>query len=346
MTVKHQLLGTIVVILLVATFGISIISITAIENVFTLYSETPNIAYAQIVSKRILHKTILGLIGFIVLIATLTIPLGLYFIKRITAPYLIILEEFSQLASNRFQLSKTHQLTQAEQTLLNDYVITLRHDVEKLRELEKVASFKDGARMLLHELKNPLTPLKLSIDTLMFNDTTPSKTVRRIHLSLQEIEHILESFKTLVSIEFREKKPIPFNTFLSETLLLQQGQTILIKNHCKETSIIFSEPTLLRQILNNLINNGLEHNHDEFHIEIEPCTNHLKINCITPNATIPEDINPFKIKTSTKGTNRGFGLYICKKIADYLDHNLILSSRENPVIFSIEVPYYDSTINS
>ncbi len=42
------------------------------------------------------------------------------------------------------------------------YTDTLVKDFEIVKDYEKSAAWKDGARLLLHETKNPLTPLKLS----------------------------------------------------------------------------------------------------------------------------------------------------------------------------------------
>jgi two-component system, NtrC family, nitrogen regulation sensor histidine kinase NtrY len=346
MKVKHQLIVAVTGIIIIAAIGISVIAITSIQDVYKLYSDSSNILYAQIVSNRLLLKTVIGLLTVVILISAITIPFGLYYVRRITNPYLRIIEEFSQLASNRFKLRSTPELSEAEQTLLQSYVSTLQEDVLRLKELEKVESFKEGASMLLHELKNPLTPLKLSIETLLCQYNGENKTINRLHLSLLEVESILETFRTLVSIEFKEKKPLQFNSFFDDFLSLRDGSMFKIESNYDETCTIFSEPTLFRQILHNLINNGLDHGKDAFKISIKQSETDLVIECITPEASIPNSINPFKIKSSTKGNNRGYGLYICKKISDYLEHPLHLTSRENPVIFTIEVPLYDSNTNT
>jgi two-component system, NtrC family, nitrogen regulation sensor histidine kinase NtrY len=212
-------------------------------------------------------------------------------------------------------------------------------DLKNLKEYEKVKSWKDGARMLMHELKNPLTPLKLSSQSLTLDCKDPQligEDIAMILSSVKDIEKILSYFKELVNIEFGPLTMFDLINHIRELIARLQQNTAFPCTLPGESRpfTVFSEPTLVTMVLTNLINNGLTENKTEFYVDITEKNDLMTVRCITPHARIGDPAKIFSLGYSTKGKDRGFGLFLCKKISDYLDLNLQCDQDNGSVVFS------------
>jgi two-component system nitrogen regulation sensor histidine kinase NtrY len=290
---------------------------------------------------RILEKMIVTLVFFIILVIILSIPIGIFLAKLISKTYINIFKNLTDAAQERLKLDKNITIGDNERIILEKYISVLISDQAKLLDYEKVKSWKDGARLLMHELKNPLTPLKLAVQSLLINDTDSSQKndhVAAISTSLNDMESIIQKFKEFVNIEFGKKEEFDLLPLMDEILfqVYQSGNDLKIeKNIFSKTIIILSEKILLKMLFINLINNGMEANPKEFYISAEEKQDAVWINFITPNKKIKDPRQIYRLGYSEKGKQRGFGLFLCKQISDYLDLNIQYENKNNSVIFDI-----------
>jgi nitrogen fixation/metabolism regulation signal transduction histidine kinase len=161
------------------------------------------------------------------------------------------------------------------------YVLVLENATELLRA-QKQSAWKEVARRVAHEIKNPLTPISLSaeqihrhINRLANNvadrsvDSTselPSIAVIRrcsevITSSVESMRSLVDQFAALAEFPTARPKPADLNTIVENSLALFAGrmQTIqIVRKMSPDLPLVLADPEALKRALGNLIDNAAE----------------------------------------------------------------------------------------
>lgn len=321
----------------------SIVSLKYLGDVYRLIVNAPNHGLVAAMADRIFIKAALSYGLIILCFILLSIPVSIWFSKAVSRPYFEIIKGLYDRACDRLKVDPRVNLQKNERVILQQYVDVLQADFTKLQDYEKIKSWKNGARLLMHELKNPLTPLKLSAQRLLLQEDKPDtdkSDITRIINSIKDIENILRYFKDLVNVEFGRKELLDIVPLFQE--LMDECGTIFPglqwKGGFSRQSIqITAEPTLLKMLFMNLIRNGMEQNSRDFYMTAGDSGGHIFFEFITPGVVIKETDRLFGFAYSTKGTQRGYGLFLCKMIADYLSFSLSVENKPQGLVFAIGI---------
>ncbi len=227
----------------------------------------------------------------------------------------------------------------------NLMIIRLKNQQEKLIINERHEAWENLARKLAHEIKNPLTPIQLTIDRIKNKFTNQierndqdnfQENLKIINNQIKQIENLVNEFSDFA----RMPKPILKNNdlikLLSENIKLlsqiDKSIKISLKNYTSEIFLLCDKEQLNR-VFFNLIKNSIEsiqqkaENNDNFDkkilVEISKQNNHITINIVDNG--IGFNISKNKIKDilnpyfTTKKNGTGLGLSIVNKIIN--DHN-------------------------
>ena len=226
----------------------------------------------------------------------------------------------------------------------NSMISRLKNQQEKLVISERYEAWGSLARKLAHEIKNPLTPIQLTIDRLKnkYSDQMSDNDQKNFKENLKIINNQIKQIENLVN-EFsdfaRMPKPILKNNNLIKILneniklLSQVDKSIkltLIKSN--DEIILKCDKEQIARVFFNLIKNSIESiqqkvekNPDfkkKISIEISENNHHIKFILIDngigfkENNNIKEILNPY---FTTKKNGTGLGLAIVNKIIN--DHN-------------------------
>ena len=221
----------------------------------------------------------------------------------------------------------------------------LKNQQEKLIINERHEAWGSLARKLAHEIKNPLTPIQLTIDRLktkyvnQLNDNDQSNfkdNLKIINNQIKQIEKLVNEFSDFA----RMPKPI-FNknnlsTLLNENIKLLQeldNSIEIIFHNSQEKIILDSDKEQLSRVFFNLIKNSIESIHQNIEkdsksnkkitIELNDYDDHISLVVIDSgigfknlSTNIKEILNPYY---TTKKNGTGLGLSIVNKIIN--DHN-------------------------
>jgi two-component system nitrogen regulation sensor histidine kinase NtrY len=157
------------------------------------------------------------------------------------------------------------------------YVLVLENATELLRA-QKQSAWKEVARRVAHEIKNPLTPISLSaeqirrhIDRLAgvlaeHNIDSPSAPVIRrcsevITSSVESMRSLVDQFGALAEFPTAQPRPADLNTIVENSLALFAGrlQNIhIVCNLSPNLPLVMADPEALKRALGNLIDNAAE----------------------------------------------------------------------------------------
>jgi two-component system, NtrC family, nitrogen regulation sensor histidine kinase NtrY len=161
------------------------------------------------------------------------------------------------------------------------YVLVLENATELLRA-QKQSAWKEVARRVAHEIKNPLTPISLSaeqihrhIDRLSKALAAPASDgatepasigiIRRcsevITGSVESMRGLVDQFAALAEFPTAQPKPADLNTIIENSLALFAGrmQNIrIVRQMSPDLPLVMADPEALKRALGNLIDNAAE----------------------------------------------------------------------------------------
>jgi two-component system nitrogen regulation sensor histidine kinase NtrY len=220
------------------------------------------------------------------------------------------------------------------------YVLVMENATELLRA-QKQSAWKEVARRVAHEIKNPLTPISLNaelinrhvgrLSTLLTEHSIDSPSPAVIQRSSAVISSAVETMRALVDqfsalAEFPSARPRPadLNAIVETALALfagRLGNISVVRDLAPNLPLVMADPEALKRALSNLIDNAAEAmQHSllrELHIRsrsVGPATVELTIADTGPGLTDDMRDRLFLPYFSTKQRGTGLGLAIAAKI--------------------------------
>lgn len=161
--------------------------------------------------------------------------------------------------------------------VVRGYVVVLE-DATELLQAQKQSAWKEVARRVAHEIKNPLTPISLSAEQIhrhverlcaKLAETqiiSPSTDVIRrcsevITASVESMRSLVDQFAALAEFPTARPRPADLNTIVENSLAMFAGrmQNIrLIRRMGKTLPLVMADPEALKRALGNLIDNAAE----------------------------------------------------------------------------------------
>ncbi|MBI3658089.1 MAG: HAMP domain-containing protein [Acidobacteria bacterium] len=221
----------------------------------------------RLLRKMTMSSTIAAAIG--ILSALL---LSILFALRVTRPVKELSRAVRSVALGN--LDQTIGVTSHDEigmlgAAFNKMALDLKDNREKLIQIERVAAWREMARRLAHELKNPLFPIQVSVETMIKAEQRTSTEFSTIFAEgTQTILEEVESLKSIIK-EFSEFARMPkpvfgptsVNQVVKQTLLLfnPQLRTIrLIMDLDDHLPLIMADKDQLGRLIKNLVSNALE----------------------------------------------------------------------------------------
>ncbi|TSA20141.1 MAG: HAMP domain-containing protein [Betaproteobacteria bacterium] len=206
-------------------------------------------------------------------------------------------------------------------------------DITHLLRAQKEAAWGEVARRLAHEVKNPLTPIQLSIEQLQarLEDSLEPKHQAMLNRATAAIVQQVDAIRTLVD-EFSRYARIPtpvihrvdINNLVREVMALYTGVGVSV-DLAEDLPAVGADRSLLNRVLVNLIKNALEaveHEDDKQVVVRTSRVENMACLCVEDNGPgfgERQMAHLFEPYATTKPRGSGLGLPIVKRIID--DHH-------------------------
>ncbi len=237
---------------------------------------------------------------------------------------------------------------------------SLTKSLEKEKEVNDLKS--RFVSMASHEFRTPLSTILSSISLLAKYETTEEqpkrdKHIDRIKSSVKTLTDILNEFLSLGKIE-EGKVEVNFESFdlnlfiqgvINEmNVLLKNGQVLTYNNNNnKEVTTCYSDASILKHVLINLVSNAIKFSPENKEIKIETSLlgDSIQIKVIDQGIGIPDQDQIHLFERFFRATNvtniqgTGLGLHIIGRYIELLNGKISYQSQlENGSIFCIELP--------
>lgn len=226
----------------------------------------------------------------------------------------------------------------------------LKQNQVQLAETEREAAWKQMARQVAHEIKNPLTPMKLAVQQLIAarKDDSPKfpmifdKVTEMVINQIEILKNIASEFSAFARMPRINVEPVKVYETLEHAAGLFIEEKVKIKIVIDDkSSVIDSDKDQLQRTLVNLIRNAIQAGADRLSLASVVKENICEISVTDNGKGIPEDIagRIFEENFTTKMSGMGLGLSMARRFIESLHGKIyVAETSPNGSTIKIELP--------
>jgi signal transduction histidine kinase len=281
--------------------------------------------------------------GVYALVLVVLIILGFVLAHRLSRPLRELTMASREVARGNLEVQVTPTTTDEIGELMksfNDMVRELRVSREQIVRAERESAWKEMAKQVAHEIKNPLTPMKLSVQHLRraFHDQAPDfpalleRITQTVIEQIDALSRIASEFSNFARMPERTYERVDVHLLLRETInLFREIRGVEFRTKFSDTSpVIVADRSELQRVFINLIRNSVQAMEQGGTITIETSVQSQR--CIIALTDTGPGIPPslqhkvFEPNFSTKTDGTGLGLAISRRIIEDLNGTIQLTS--------------------
>ena len=301
--------------------------------------------------------TVINLNAFILLIAGL---IALFITNRITRSFSIISDKMKEVNLGRLNEEIVWNRKDEIGDLVKEYnkmVAKLEESAEALAKTEREGAWREMARQVAHEIKNPLTPMKLSIQYLQKSITNNHPNVKELssnvaHTLVEQIDHlskIAADFSQFANISTPNIEKFDLHEVIrSLKELYRSDENIEFTwRPVRQRLIIRADKTQMNRLFTNLFGNAVEacvDNACRIEVTEEIYDGVVRISIRDNGEGIPPEMQSriFTPNFTTKSSGTGLGLAMCKGIVEQVKGKIWFDTKAGEgTTFHVEIPLAD-----
>jgi signal transduction histidine kinase len=291
---------------------------------------------------------LVAIINVFMLLLAISIVLAIFISNWLTAPLRLLQENFANIRFGKYNQQISYDKEDEIGALVKDYnqkLIELEYTAQQLAQSERESAWREMAKQVAHEIKNPLTPMKLSVQQLLRvydpNDPNSEKKLQKVAGSIIEqidaLTNIANEFSNFAKMPKPDEVTLDLIPLLENVIeVFRQDNSCKIELSTTEKSILIkADKDQMVRTFNNLINNAIQAipENREGNVQIILSKENGKIHIeLKDNGTgIPEGMRSkiFVPYFTTKSTGTGLGLAMVKQIIENHRGTIDFDSVEN-----------------
>ena len=234
----------------------------------------------------------------------------------------------------------------------NNMIDALEESAQKLASSEREQAWREMAKQVAHEVKNPLTPMRLSVQSFqrMFDPKDPEihKKVDEYSKTLiQQIDtmsKIAEAFSNFAKMPAQNLEQLDIVEVVERALEIFPSENIKFSATSSEI-IATADKDQINRIVNNLVKNAIqsvpENKIPDIEVELSEKDEHVYIKVIDNGSGIDDTISQkiFEPKFTTKTSGMGLGLPMIKNIIETYNGSISYDkTKEEGTVFVVSFP--------
>jgi signal transduction histidine kinase len=328
------------------------------RNELLAYLNIPYFRMQSVLAAEI-SNLIVAIVNFSLLMILATMSLGVFISDRITSPIRMLGNVLSSVRLGKRSERLNYTADDEIGDLVRQYntmVEELEESARKLSASEREFAWREMARQIAHEIKNPLTPMKLNIQQLekSWKDTKPGFEKKLEKFTKNQIEYIdtLSAIATAFSSFARLPRANPVQIDLLEQIktsleLFKNSGNVTFRISCQSTSKIgiYADREHLNSVFSNLIKNSIQaippDRQGLIRIGLRVAGDMVTVTVSDNGTGIPEEVRErlFTPYFTTKSSGTGLGLSIVKRFVEGMGGEISFDSdREYGTTFTLVLP--------
>jgi two-component system, NtrC family, nitrogen regulation sensor histidine kinase NtrY len=286
------------------------------------------------------------LFGIYALVILSVVLAGTVVANKMSRPIELLTDATNRVAGGELDVKLEYRGDNEIGNLMRSFTVMtrrLKENREELARVERELAWREMARQVAHEIRNPLTPMKLSIQQLRQErkdnakdfDKTFDATTRMLLQQIETLSRIASEFSRFARMPVSKPETVDINGILKRAIALfsQKTDVDFQLNFDDTIPVIDADGEELQRAFVNLIRNGVQAMPEGGTLSIE--TSHedgtITISITDTGTGIPPEVRLrlFEPNFSTKTDGMGLGLAIVKKTIQELKGSIEIHSTEN-----------------
>lgn len=303
-----------------------------------------------------LHDFLMKLGEVYLFMLLLAILMSYFLSKYITKSLKIVSEKIIETRlDKRNQKIEIENVSEEIYTLVSAYnsmIDELEESAVKLATGEREQAWREMAKQVAHEIKNPLTPMRLTVQSFQRNfDPKDPNVIMKLNEYSETIIHQIDTMSAIASAFSNfAKMPAQQNEILNVPKTVKLALDIFNENYIefsseKEEILAKFDRTQLIRVITNLVKNATQALQDvenpKILVEVEEGQEAVKVSVQDNGVGISEENKEkvFEPKFTTKSSGMGLGLAMVKNIVETYGGSINFTSTKNKgTIFTVRFP--------
>ncbi|MBN1158922.1 MAG: GHKL domain-containing protein [Bacteroidales bacterium] len=303
---------------------------------------------------------IVAMVNVFVLLLLLTFIVTIFISNQIVLPLKLIQQKFGEIKLGKMSEEISYEKRDEIAGLVNEYnrmVRELVKSVEKLSRSERESAWREMAKQIAHEIKNPLTPMKLSVQHLQRTwkdnkenfDEYLEKFTKTLIEQIDNLSFIASEFSNFAKMPKASSTNISLVKAIRSALsLFSNTENVDIEFQPEKDDVrVYADQEQLARAFINLIKNAIqaipENQKGRIEIKMEVKGSTAIVSIKDNGKGMSEEIQQklFTHSFTTKSSGMGLGLSITKNIIESFQGNITFKTEVNVgTTFIVELPVY------
>lgn len=322
------------------------------KRIITLSSSKSNVLYRFEYKVERIPSMLLWMVNLFFILAVLLLLLILLFVRRqIISPF----HQMEDMADALRHRDFTYELPQRKYKFFGKFVWAIDVMKEELRqheqrELELLRDKKLMISSLSHDIKTPLSNIRLYTDALK-EQLYPSETIMlRVTQNCDKIDQYVKDIIQASSADLFDFTIAPHELYLHEILpiLKEEEERIALAMTLYKQDIfltdhlVYADLYRLKEVIHNIVDNALKYGDGKWvHVSFYEEEQHPIIKITNSGKGISELDTKAIFQSFYRGSNvnqqqgNGLGLYICKELMRKMEGDIFMSQEDDSVSFHL-----------
>lgn len=303
--------------------------------------------------ERMQITVLANIISIFTLVFIVLLMVSFFVTKWLTAPLSMITQTLGRISLTKANKPLAWKSDDEIGLMVREYNHMLETLSQSKRELEKnqrEKAWREIAQQVAHEIKNPLTPMKLTLQQLersLHQDESNEKlkkTVLSLLAQINSLDELASSFSSFAKMPEPVMKPIELVELLNRMLNLHAQESKLTFKTEVTLAPVFADEQLLGRIFSNIILNGTQAvgkgKSPEINITLKSQAPYFSV-LISDNGSgiDPELVDKiFLPHFTTKKSGSGLGLAIARQGIEQMGGRISFQTSSEGTTFRIDLP--------
>lgn len=232
----------------------------------------------------------------------------------------------------------------------NMMIAELRKNEEDIASLERENAWKEIARQVAHEIKNPLTPMKLNVQHLLsaLKDESPKlpnimeKVLPTLLNQIETLNQIASEFSRFARMPSFKLEKMEIIPMIEEIVQLFQEEKIQLNQSFNvERAYTEADEFQFKRMLINLVRNSIQAEATKIDFDLHEESGQYYLRISDNGSGIPEEIinKIFELNFTTKSTGMGLGLKLARRFVEGIGGEIYVEeSSEQGTTFLLKIP--------